>query len=180
MRRALLLLLAVGLLAAPASAAGSRSFDGACEIAGPIEPAAPINVIPRFDARFSYHGKGSCGGVLNGRPRDDLRSRLDVDGARTLFDSCELGPDLGIPVTLSIRRARKRWVRFELTLQMIRVATIGPFVLEGAEGGRARGLAQLVPADLNAALAACGDPQGGITEAGLEASFETLATLRAG
>lgn len=181
MRRAgvalILALLGSTLPAASALGATPGTFEGACEIAGPIEPEEPINVVPRPGARFSFYGKGACTGELNGRARDGLRARLDVHSAQTLFDSCELGPDLGIPVKLAIRRARGRWVKFPLTLQMFRVTTIGPFILQGAGGGSAHGLAQLVPPDFQQALVACGDPQGGITVADLRAAFETAAPL---
>lgn len=179
MRRlvALLAFLGLGLLATPASGAPSRAFEGRCEIAGPIVPEDPINVFPRLGARFSFHGKGTCDGTLRNQVREGLRARLDAHRAQTPFDSCELGPDLGIPVTLAIRRAPRRWLRYPLTLELARIATFGPFLLHGAGGGWAHGTAELVPADLNQALAECGDPAGGIRAADLVAAFETGSPL---
>ena len=166
-----------GSLAPASSGAAVATFAGSCEIKGPIEPAKPINIIPSLGARFSVHGRGTCSGTIDGKPRNALRARLDVNDAETLFDTCELGPDVGVPLTLSIRRARKSWARFPLTLEMLRVATIGPFIVHGPGGGRASGLARLVPPDLNTALVECGDLAGGLTDATLEASFTTSADL---
>jgi hypothetical protein len=177
-----LLCLALALLGSAcftggASAATPLSFDGSCEIAGPIEPEQPINVLPRPGARFSFTGKGSCSGTLSGTARNRLRARVEVVGAETLFDTCELGPDFGVRTMLRIRRARKRWVRFPLTLEMPRVLTVGVFLLHGPEGGRAFGQAELVPPDAAAAIRDCGDLAGGITTATLEASFRTVSPL---
>jgi hypothetical protein len=100
-----------------------------------------------------------------------------VDDADIPFDTCELGPDVGIPATLLIRTRRKRFAEFPLTLDMVRIATAGPFALRGPHDGIAVGIAQLIPPDQAAAVAACADPSGGLVDAQLAARFQTLSPL---
>lgn len=178
--RRLALALAVMALAAistPASASAARTFEGACEVTGPIEPERPVNLVPRIGARASYRGHGTCDGRLDDRRPRTWKVRVRIDDADILFDTCELGPDIGIPATLLIRVRRKRIAEFQLTLDMVRVATAGPFVLRGPHDGVAFGTAQLIPADQAAAVADCANPNGGLADAKLAASFGTLSPL---
>lgn len=164
-------------IAAPASALGARTFEGACELSGPLAPDRPVNLVPQLGARASYRGRGTCEGRLDGRPARTLAARVRVKDADILFDTCELGPDVGLPATLRIRIRRRLIAEFPLTLDMVRVATVGPFVLRGLHDGLAAGVAQLVPPDQAEAVADCADPNGGITDADLVASFQTISQL---
>lgn len=174
---ALLGALGVLAIAAPAAALGARSFEGTCDVAGPIVPDPPVNLVPRLGARASYDGRGTCEGSLDGGPAKSRPVRVRVKDADLLFDTCELGPDLGIPATLRIRDRRRRFAEFQVTLDLVRIVTTGPFVLRGPHEGLAAGVARLVPADQAAAIADCADPNGGLADAQLEASFQTLSPL---
>jgi hypothetical protein len=169
--------LLIASITTPASASATRTFEGTCEVSGPIVPERPVNLIPRIGARASYRGHGTCQGRLDARAARTWKVRVRVDDADILFDTCELGPDIGIPATMLIRVRRKRVAEFPLTLDMVRVATAGPVLIRGPHDGAAFGLAQLIPADQAAAVAACADPNGGLSDAALAASFRTLSPL---
>lgn len=169
--------LVIAAAATPASAAGARTFEGTCEVTGPIVPDPAVNLLPRPGARASYRGSGTCDGRLDSREPRRWKTRVRVDHADLLFDTCELGPDIGIPATLLIRVRRKRTAEFPLTLDMVRVATAAPLIVRGPHDGVALGRAQLIPADQAAAIADCADPAGGLADAQLAASFQTLSPL---
>jgi hypothetical protein len=92
----------------------------------------------------------------------------------TLFDTCELGPDFNLHGSLTIN-LRRQAHRFAITVNLARLALVGPFLLTTAGGGRALGVAQFQPSDAAAAPQQCAS--GGISSASLVASFNTVAAL---
>jgi hypothetical protein len=160
-RRATGLLAVLALLALPAGApAQPATFSGSCTISGPISPQPPITLIPRLGARFSFAGIGTCAGAP---------ASLTFTNVTTLFDTCEIGPDFGLPGTLGIGPAR-----YAITVNLARLALVGPLLVTTAGGGAAVGLAQFSPAgDPVTALRSCAGS--GIAAATLSATFQTLA-----
>src|SRR5438128_2246307 len=108
--------IAVLALASSAAAAGS-SFNGNCQFSGPIQPMPPITILPKPNPHFSYHGTATCSGTLNGAAVTSVPASVDLNNVSTLFDTCELGPDVGLHGTLSIGSAQ-----FPIVINMIRVA----------------------------------------------------------
>src|SRR5437764_7327298 len=76
-------------VAAPAPA----TFAGSCSFAGPISPGRPITLLPVPTAHFSYSGRGTCDGSLDGRPVRSAPLTVSFTDVTTLFDTCEFGPD---------------------------------------------------------------------------------------
>ena len=178
LHQAILAVAIAGLLGmTPSAGAATHSFSGSCDISGPIAPDPGITAVPRPGARFSFHGTGHCLGRLDGRPKRTMKVRLDFVDVKTLFDTCELGPDFGLRGPLTMRRRPGRWVRFPITLDLARLAIAGPLALRAAGGGLAVGLAQFTPADPRQALFQCGGAGGGLTDARLTASMHTLSPL---
>jgi hypothetical protein len=172
--------IAAAIAAAPAAKAATRpppasivhSFSGSCEISGPISPNPGITVVPRPGSRFSFHGSGSCVGLLDKRTRErTLSARIDFVDVTTLFDTCELGPDFDLHGVLTIAPPHGRPARIRITLNLARLAVVGPFQIRGAGGGVARGIAQFSPDDAQAAITQCAGADGGITMAKLSASL---------
>ena len=177
MRRgaALVGLLLASLLALPAHAsAAPATFEGRCQVSGPIAPERPITLIPVIPARFSYAGAGTCTGKLNGAQVNAAPFRLRFRNVTTLFDTCELGPDINLPGTALIG-GENTVGEFNVVVHLVRVALIGPFLVTTKDGGLGLGLAQFVPENAAAAIAQCLGP--GLTRASLNASFNTLTPL---
>lgn len=167
--------LSLGLPSASLAAAGTpATFAGSCQFAGPISPGRPITVLPVPGAHFSYRGLGTCSGTLDQTAVAAAPITVTFTNASTLFDTCELGPDFGLHGvgTISSGRALDR---FDITVDLARLAVVGPFVLRTAQAGLAAGIAQFVPADLQASLSQCAGP--GLDSASLSANFATLSPL---
>jgi hypothetical protein len=149
---------ASAILAGPASAA---MFSGGCKLSGPITPLPPITLVPRPNPHFDYAGSGVCGG----RP-----ATLTFVRASTLFDTCELGPDFPLHGVLAIGASR-----FAVSIDLVRVALAGPFVVTTRGGGLGVGVASFNPGNQTAAIEHC--LGAGVGSASLSASFSTLRPL---
>lgn len=163
MRRAaaiLTALLATGALAASASAS-TGTFSGRCALSGPITPQPPITVIPRPHPHFDFYGTGTC----NRSP-----ATLTFMRASTLFDTCELGPDLPLRGILTIGS-----VGYAVTVDLVRAALAGPFLLRSGGGGLALGVASFNPGNPATALVGCLST--GVAAASLSAQFTTVRPL---
>ena len=161
--------LLVLLVPAPADAR-TRTFSGSCSFSGPIQPTPPIGLVPMPGSHFSYAGSGTCDGALDGRAVAAAPLTVAFTDVATLFDTCELGPDVELHGLMSLRRDR-----FDITIDLARLAVTGPFALRTPHGGLAAGTATFAPADASAAPMQCATT--GIGQATLSASFQTLAPL---
>jgi hypothetical protein len=173
-RRAVVLgALAVGtaLVAVAPAAAHAGTFSGSCDIAGPISPRPPITVIPRPGPHFDYEGTGTCTGQLDGGAKAKVPAMVRIRNGSTLFDTCELGPDFNLRAML-ILGPRHHRERFAITVQLARLAVVGPLAVTTPGGGRAVGIGRFSTTD---------DPteciSGGVAHASLEVSFSTLSPL---
>ena len=163
MKRWALIVCAVALAGAAPAAAHAASFSGSCKFSGPITPMPPITIVPHPGANFSYHGTGTCS---RGVP-----IAVSFTNVATLFDTCELGPDFNLHGVATIGHAR-----FQITINLARLALVGPFALTTSGGGDALGIAQFQPAGSPvAALQQCA--AAGIASATLSASFQTVSPL---
>jgi hypothetical protein len=166
MRRGLVALGAVLAAALAAAApASASSFSGSCSFSGPLTVGRPITIVPVAGAHFSFRGTGSCTSAGGTQPLT-----LTFTNVSTIFDTCELGPDLPLDGILTIGGAR-----FDVVVDLVRVALVGPFTLTTAGGGLAAGVGQFAPADTAAALTQCVSP--GIVDPSLSGSFSTLTPL---
>lgn len=121
-------------------------------------------------AHFSFRGGGQCDGALDGGAVTAIAARLEFVDAQTLFDTCELGPDFNLRGTLSIGSSR-----FELTVDLVRLALTGPFRLTTSGGGLVLGTAQFLPAQSSTAVQQC--LGSGLLDASLAATFSTVTAL---
>jgi hypothetical protein len=177
MRRAALSVVVALLIAAPpagAAGAGAPAFAGRCQFSGTIRPMPPITVVPKPGAHFSYLGDGTCTGRLADRPVTSAPLSVSFDDVHTLFDTCELGPDVGLHGLAWISAGRDR-ARFAIVIHLARVAIAGPFALTTIHSGRALGVASFMPADPVGAARACG--AAGVASATLTGSFRTVTPL---
>lgn len=150
---------AFAVFAGPASAS---TFSGRCHLSGPITPLPPITVVPRRGSHFDFSGTGACGGQS---------ATLSFVNASTLFDTCELGPDLPLTGTLTIGSDR-----YTVTIDLLRLALAGPFVITTRGDGLGAGVATFTPAGNQ--LTAVEDCLGaGVAHASLTASFSTVKPL---
>jgi hypothetical protein len=171
-------LLATALLVPAAAAAAhpqAGTFAGNCSLSGPIQPVPAITLLPQAGSHFSFRGTGTCDGTIDGAAVAAAPVTLTFDDVATIFDTCELGPDFELAGPMTIGSGR-RSARFDVTLDLARVAIAGPFTLRSAGGGLAAGTAQFAPADPAAAPQQCAT--GGVADASLSASFRTLAPLQ--
>src|ERR1700694_6031061 len=96
------------LLGPPSAAAAAPSaFEGHCNLAGPIMPTPPITVVPVPNPHFSFQGTGACDGKLGGDPVSAAPATIAFKDVTTSFDTCELGPDLGLHGILVIGAGRR-------------------------------------------------------------------------
>jgi hypothetical protein len=146
------------------------TFAGSCHFAGPIKLGRPITVVPVPGAHFSYAGAGTCTGALDGTKVAAAPLTVTFTDAMTLFDTCELGPDVGLHGVAAIGRDR-----FPIAVELARVLLAGPFLLSTPHGGRAAGIAQFQPADVQASIVQCGTT--GVPAASLSGDFTTLRAL---
>jgi hypothetical protein len=151
--------------AAPASARTS-TFSGKCDIAGPIAPHPPITVVPKPGPHFDYAGTGTCTGTRNGAA-GTLPAKVRIRNGSTLFDTCELGPDFNLHADL-ILGPRHHRSHYAVTVQLARVAVIGPLTVTTDGGGRAFGTGRFSTTDSPALCASTG-----VVHAALEVSFTT-------
>lgn len=122
----------------------------------------PITLIPRPGPHFDYSGTGVCGG------QPATLSFVDVS---TLFDTCELGPDLPLTGTMTIGSDH-----YTVTVDLLRLALAGPFLITTGGGGLGVGVATFTPpGDQLAAVEACAGT--GIATASLSANFSTVEPL---
>lgn len=156
------------------ASAAPVSFSGSCSFAGPISPMPPITVVPNPGAHFSYAGSGGCRGTLGGHAVDSAPIAVTFTNVSTLFDTCELGPDFGLHGVAMIGAGASR-ARFAITINLARVALVGPFIVSTSGGGDGIGVAQFQPADAAAAVQQCG--AGGVAKASLSGNFQTLSAL---
>jgi hypothetical protein len=172
---AVLAVVAASLAAASqASAFGWSTFEGSCQVNGPIYPRPGITAFPQPSARAEYHGVGTCDGKLNGTAISHAPARIDMPDQGILFDTCEFGPDVDLHGILQVSGPSGP-EDFKITIDLLRLAVAGPFLLTGPHSGRALGTAQFTPKDQAAAVQGCG--AGGVTDASLAASFNTLRPL---
>lgn len=154
-------LLMAAVLPASATAAKPASFAGSCQFSGPITPMPPITLLPGPGAHFSYRGTGTCSG--------GVPITVTFRNVATLFDTCELGPDLNLRGVASIGSGR-----YAITIDLLRLAVAGPFTLTTRHDGRALGIAEFSTAAPQDCLI------GGVATAVLSASFQTLSPLVGG
>jgi hypothetical protein len=122
----------------------------------------PITIVPSPGPHFDYSGTGVCGA----QP-----ATLSFVNVSTLFDTCELGPDLPLTGTMTIGSDR-----YTVTVDLARVAVAGPFLITTGGGGLGVGVATFTPAgDQLAAIEACAGA--GIANASLSANFTTVEPL---
>jgi hypothetical protein len=180
--RVALVAIAVALVL-PAAAAAARHapvrvtaarFSGSCHFSGPISPSPPITLVPVAGPHFSDTGTGACTGSLDGGRRRTSALSVSFRHVATLFDTCELGPDVDLPGTMTLRLGRTR-ASFAITVDLVRLALAGPFLLTTPGGGRGAGVAQFIPANAATAVQLCATT--GIKTATLSASFSTLSPL---
>ena len=162
---------------AAVSAPATRTFSGSCQFSGPIKPMPPITVVPRSGAHFSYAGKGSCNGTLAGAKATASAIVVTFTDVSTVFDTCELGPDFDLHGTATIGSGTAR-ARFQITINLSRLALAGPFELTTSGGGDAYGVAELEPQSSSAAPQQCASS--GVASASLAASFQSLTAGRGG
>jgi hypothetical protein len=174
-RRVALLVPVVGALLSTALAgATTHSLSGSCKFSGPITPNPPITIVPKPGAHFSYAGKGTCDGSFGGAAVKALPFTMTFTNVATAFDTCELGPDFNLHGTLSVRSGGQE-TDFPITIDLARLALIGPFTLTTSGGGNAAGIAQFVPANAAGAIQQCAGA--GVASATLSGSFKTSAAL---
>jgi hypothetical protein len=159
---------------APIADARTRTLSGSCSFSGPIFPSPPITVIPEPGPHFSYNGTGACTGRFDGAMIAPIPVTVTFMNASTLFDTCELGPDLNLSGILGVRVGKIK-ARFPITINLVRLALAGPFVLTTPLGGRAAGTAMFTPSDPAAALRQCITT--GVATATLSGRFQTLSPL---
>jgi hypothetical protein len=151
------------------------TFSGSCQFGGPLSIGRPITVVPVPGAHFSYAGTGTCTGTLDGSAVSAAPLTVTFPQESTLFDTCELGPDIGLTGVARIAAGR-RVDRFDVRVDLARLALAGPFVLRTAHHGWAAGVAQFQPPGApQDALAACAGA--GVATATLSASFSSIAPL---
>jgi hypothetical protein len=158
----------------PSTVATPASFNGTCQFAGPISPGRPITLIPMLGSQFSYRGTGVCNGTLDGAGVKSAPNIVTFTNVKTLFDTCELGPDVGLGGTLRIGHG-PLVDSFNVVVHLARLALVGPFALTTAGGGLAAGVAQFTPPNVATAIQQCVTP--GLATASLSASFSTLTPL---
>jgi hypothetical protein len=161
---------ALALMLAASASASTSYLDGSCSFAGPIKPTPPITVIPHSGARFSFSGSGRCDGHLDGAAISGAPIAVTFNDVQTVFDTCELGPDVNLHGTLTVATSR-----FEVIVDLARLALAGPLRLTTTGGGLALGSAQFQPGDFSTAPQECGGA--GLDNASLMASFTTAAPL---
>lgn len=169
-------LCAAAMLALPAAASATQpsAFAGSCQFNGPIMPTPAITVVPLPGPHFSYSGTGTCTGTLDIAQVTAAPLTVTFTNVATLFDTCELGPDFDLHGLLAIGKAGQRSL-FDITVNLARVALVGPFVLTTPDGGMGLGTAQFNPADPASAPQQCATT--GVSAASLSASFNTLSPL---
>lgn len=151
---------ACAAFAGPASGAGV-TFSGSCQFSGTITPEPPITVVPRPGPHFDYAGSGVCAGTP---------ATLTFAQASTAFDTCELGPDFPLHGVLAIGTAQ-----FAVTVDLARIALVGPLLVTTDGGGLAAGAASFDPGDQTTAIENC--LGAGVATASLSANFSTLSPL---
>jgi hypothetical protein len=166
--------LATSAVGTATAAAQPQTLTGSCSVSGPIEPNPPITIFPKPGAHFSYQGAGTCSGALDGAAVSAAATTLTFTNVATAFDTCELGPDFGLAGTMSLR-AGDVTANFAITINLARLALVGPFALTTAGGGEALGTAQFTPPNEATAIQDC--LGSGISTATLSASFSTLSPL---
>jgi len=159
--RLVALIVVAGALTGPAHASAA-TFSGSCSFSGPLTIPRPITIVPVPGAHFSFQGTGTCDG--------GVPLTLTFTDVSTLFDTCELGPDLPLSGAMTIGAAR-----FGVTVDLVRVALAGPFALTTPGGGLAAGVAQFTPASAAAALTQC--VSSGVSQASLSGRFTTVTPL---
>jgi hypothetical protein len=162
--------LALALALTPSASAAPSRLDGSCSFAGPIKPTPPITLIPRSGAHFSFNGSGHCDGHLDGVALSAAPVAVTFTNVETVFDTCELGPDVNLHGTLTVAASH-----FEVTVDLARLVLAGPLRLTTTGGGLALGSAQFQPGDSSTAPQQC--VGAGVDNATLAASFTTLAPL---
>jgi hypothetical protein len=177
-KRALALGLAVAIATAAAGAASAaaqpQTLSGSCQFSGPIQPNPPITVVPEPGAHFSYQGAGTCSGTFDGAATTGASTSVTFTNVATAFDTCEFGPDFNLPGTMLVHSGGMS-ANFAITINLARLALVGPFVLTTPGGGQALGTAQFTPPDAAQAIGQCGGS--GIGTATLSGSFNTLSPL---
>jgi hypothetical protein len=153
-----------------ATAATAPTLSGSCQISGPIHPQPPITVIPVPGSHFSFLGTGTCSGMLDGAAITNAPATITFDNVSTLFDTCELGPDVNLPGVLTVGTDK-----FPFTLYLARAALAGPFLLTTSGNGLAVGVATFTPPNATTAIQDCAGA--GIATATLAANFNTVTTL---
>lgn len=142
--------------------ASASTFSGHCRLSGPITPLPPITLVPRPGPHFDFSGTGECGA----QP-----ATLSFVHASTLFDTCELGPDFPLRGTMTIGPDS-----YAVTIDLLRAALAGPFLITTRGGGLGAGLATFTPAGNQ--VTAVEDCLGaGVAHASLSASFSTVTPL---
>ena len=162
---------------APATATVTQSpatLSGSCSFSGPITPKPPITAVPKPGPHFDYAGKGTCDGTFDGVTVAKAPITVIFKNAGTLFDTCELGPDVDLNGTLTIISG-KRKANFAITIDMARAAVAGPFALTTQPSGRAAGTATFTPPSTTGSLSQCAGS--GVGTATLAGSFHTLQDL---
>ena len=157
-----------------AAAQEPAAFSGSCQFSGPIQPGAPITAVPKNGAEFSFLGTGTCTGTLADAAVTNTPLTVRFDDVHTLFDTCELGPDVRLHGRAMIGPRHSR-VRFQITVDLARLAVAGPFQLTADLGGRAAGVAQFTPPDQTTAVQACAGS--GVSTATLSGNFKTIKPL---
>jgi hypothetical protein len=146
--------------AAPTLAHGATpGFSGSCRFSGPISPMPPITLLPVPGAHFSYSGSGTCSG--------GVPITVTFTNVATLFDTCELGPDLGLHGLATIGTQQ-----LHITINLARLAVAGPFALSTQHQGLALGVAEFATANPTDCLAP------GVGAATLTANLQTVRPLR--
>ena len=135
--------LAAALLASLTLAGASNAapvavpFSGSCQFAGPISPSPGITAVPQQGAHFSYLGSGTCAGTLGRAQVAKAPIKVTFTNVSTVFDTCELGPDFNLAGVARIGAGKQR-ARFKVTINLGRLALVGPFELH--DPGRRRGI----------------------------------------
>jgi hypothetical protein len=168
---ALLVLTASSAAAASATPGPAATFSGSCSFSGPVSIGRPITLVPVPGAQFSYAGAGTCSGTLDGAAVAAAPLTVTFTNVQTLFDTCELGPDVNLSGEATVGAQR-----FEIVVNLVRAAVAGPFVLSTGGGGLALGTAQFTPAaDPVTAVTQCLSQ--GVAAASLSATFNTITPL---
>jgi hypothetical protein len=171
---ALLTLSGLVVLPAGAEPAAASSFSGSCKFSGPISPKPPITVVPKPGAHFSYSGTGTCSGTLDGAAVSSTPDAVTFTNVSTVFDTCEFGPDFDLAGRMLIGAGSHR-AAFNITINLARLALVGPFVLSTTGKGQALGIATFTPPSTATGVQECGTT--GIKLATLGASFNTTSPL---